>query len=89
MTRMMNNDIYIWPINIGTQFEFTMNELVKLVLELIPESKSKIVYQSLPWDDPKQRKADNSLAKEKLGWEPKVGLREGLVKTIEYFRRFI
>jgi UDP-glucuronate decarboxylase len=85
MTRMMNQNIYIWPINIGTEFEFTMNELANIVLELIPESTSQIVYQSLPWDDPKQRKADNTLAKEKLDWSPKVELRDGLVKTIEYF----
>jgi UDP-glucuronate decarboxylase len=90
MTRMMNNESwFIWPVNIGTPFEFTMKELASLVLELIPESKSQIVYQTLPWDDPKQRKADNRLAKEKLGREPKVGLREGLVKTIEYFRKFV
>ena len=50
---------------------------------------SKIVYKFLPWDDPKQRKADNSLAKEKLNWEPKIKLEEGLKKTIEYFKNFI
>jgi len=65
-----------------------MKELANLVLELIPESKSQIIFQPLPWDDPKQRKADNRLAKEKLGREPKVELREGLMKTIEYFRKF-
>jgi UDP-glucuronate decarboxylase len=66
-----------------------MKELVEVILALIPESKSQIVYQPLPEDDPKQRKADNQLAKEKLGREPRVELKEGLMKTIEYFRKFI
>ena len=88
--RMMNNDVwFIWPVNTWTDFEFTINELAEIILELIPESKSRIVYKPLPWDDPKQRKADNSLAKEKLWWEPKVKLEEGLKKTIEYFKKFI
>lgn len=52
---------------------------------LIPESNSKIVFDPLPQDDPKQRKADNILAKTILGWEPKIGLEEGLKKTIQYF----
>jgi len=53
-----------------------MKELANQILELIPESTSKIVFEPLPQDDPKQRKADNRLAKEKLGWEPKVELKE-------------
>lgn len=90
MVRMMNNENwFIWPVNIGTQFEFSMKELANQVLELIPESTSKIVFEPLPQDDPKQRKADNRLAKEKLGWEPKVELKEWLKQTIEYFRKFI
>jgi UDP-glucuronate decarboxylase len=90
MTKMMNNESWFyWPVNIWTQFEFTIMELANVVLELIPESKSQIIFQSLPWDDPKQRKADNRLAKEKLGRKPTVGLREGLVKTIEYFKQLI
>ena len=88
--RMMNNNIwFIWPVNTWTDFEFTMNELAEIILKLIPESKSKIIYKPLPWDDPKQRKADNSLAKEKLWREPKIKLEEGLKKTIEYFKKFI
>lgn len=88
--RMMNNKIwFIWPVNIGTQFEFTMKELAKQILKLIPESKSKIIFEALPTDDPKQRKADNRLAKAKLWWEPKIELEEGLKNTIEYFRKFI
>jgi UDP-glucuronate decarboxylase len=60
------------------------------VLKLIPNSTSKIVYEPLPQDDPKQRKPDITLAKEKLsGWEPRVPLEEGLAKTIEYFKRRI
>jgi UDP-glucuronate decarboxylase len=58
-------------------------------LKLIPDSTSKIIYKDLPLDDPKQRKADNSLAKEKLNWEPKIKLEEGLLKTIKYFKQFI
>ncbi|MCF7834550.1 SDR family oxidoreductase [Candidatus Gracilibacteria bacterium] len=86
---MENTNGFIGPVNIGTEFEFSMKELAELVLKLIPESTSKIIYEDLPIDDPKQRRADNRLAKEKLGWEPKIGLEEGLVKTIEYFRKFI
>ena len=56
---------------------------------MIPESKSKIAYRPLPQDDPKQRKPDITLAKEKLNWAPKVELDEGLKKTIEYFRKVI
>ena len=64
---MMNNDQeFIGPVNIGTQFEFTIKELAEKIKGLIPESTSKIVYKDLPQDDPKKRKADNSLAKEKL-----------------------
>ena len=86
----MNNETwFIWPVNIGTQFEFTVKELANEILNLIPESSSKIIYKPLPQDDPKQRRADNRLAKEKLGWEPKVKLEEGLEETIEYFRKFI
>ena len=86
----MNNDIwFIWPVNAWTDFEFTINKLAEIILKLIPESKSKIVYKPLPWDDPKQRKADNFLAKEKLWRDPKVKLEDWLKKTIEYFRKFI
>lgn len=87
---MMNNETgFIWPVNIGTDFEFTIKELAELVLELIPESTSKLVYLDLPWDDPRQRRADNSLAKTKLWWSPHVQLQEGLLRTIEYFKSII
>jgi len=87
MEKMMNNnDNFIGPVNLGNPDEFTMLELAKKVLELIPESKSQIVYQNLPDDDPTRRRPDITLAKEKLDWEPKIKLSEGLVKTIAYFR---
>eukprot|EP00923_Selenidium_pygospionis_P035928 GHVN01063009.1.p1 GENE.GHVN01063009.1~~GHVN01063009.1.p1 ORF type:complete len:313 (-),score=-6.79 GHVN01063009.1:101-1039(-) len=74
------------PVNIGNPVEFTMLELAEKVIELTG-SGSKLVFQDLPSDDPKQRQPDITLAKEKLnGWEPKVQLEEGLSRTIEYFR---
>lgn len=88
--RMMNNEInFTGPVNTWTDFEFTINELAVNVLRLIPESKSKIIYQDLPCDDPKQRRADNNLAFEKLWWRPQIDLDTWLKKTIEYFRKFI
>ncbi|MDR2954181.1 MAG: SDR family oxidoreductase [Prevotella sp.] len=85
MIRMMNSaDSFIGPVNTGNPGEFTMLELANLVLELT-NSKSKLVFKPLPSDDPKQRKPDISLAKKELGWEPKIALKDGLIKTIEYF----
>ena len=81
---MASPDEVTGPINIGNPGEFTMIELAENVIELTG-SKSKLVFEPLPADDPKQRKPDITLAKEKLGWEPTVPLREGLAKTIEYF----
>lgn len=72
------------PVNIGNPYEFTMLELAQNVIELTGSS-SKLSFMPLPQDDPKQRQPDISLAKKELDWEPKVQLREGLVKTIEYF----
>ena len=87
MILMMNNEKwFIGPVNIWTQFEFTIKELAEIILKLIPESSSKLIFKDLPKDDPRQRKADNSLAKSKLWWEPKISLEDGLVKAIEYFR---
>lgn len=87
MIKMMNSEKgFMGPVNLGNPGEFTIKELAEKVLEMIPESKSKIVFKDLPQDDPKQRQPDITLAKEKLGWEPKVRLEEGLAKTIEYFR---
>ena len=83
---MRNKSDFFWPVNIGTEFEFTMQELAELVLKLIPESKSQIVYRDLPKDDPCMSRANNKLAKDKLWWEPQVSLEEWLKKTIAYFR---
>src|SRR3989339_1840571 len=86
MTRMMNSPKgFIGPVNIGNPNEFTIKELADLMIELTG-SKSKITYLPSPMDDPTQRQPNISLAKEKLNnWEPKIPLREGLVKTISYF----
>ena len=86
MVKMMNQDGFVGPVNIGNPGEFTIKELAEMVLKFIPESTSKIVYKDLPHDDPKQRCPDISLAKEKLDWEPHVRLEEGLQKTIDYFK---
>lgn len=76
------------PVNIGNPGEFTMIELAEMVIDLT-NSKSKLVFCDLPADDPKQRRPDISRAKEKLDWEPKIPLKEGLVKTIDYFNSLI
>lgn len=73
-------------INTGNPGEYTIKELAEETLRQLPESKSKLVYRPLPSDDPKRRKPDITLAKELLGWEPKVPLTEGLAKTIAYFK---
>lgn len=76
------------PINLGNPQEFTMLELAETVLRLT-KSKSKIIFEPLPQDDPQQRRPDISRAKEILNWEPKVQLVEGLQETIEYFKELI
>lgn len=87
MVRMMENDQgFVGPVNMGNPGEFTIKELAQKVLQMIPESKSKLVYKPLPSDDPRQRQPDIALAKENLGWEPRIPLEEGLKKTIAYFR---
>jgi UDP-glucuronate decarboxylase len=89
MIRMMaSDDSFTGPVNIGNPGEFTMLELAYQIIELTG-SKSKIVYHPLPSDDPKQRKPNIELAKEKLGWEPAIKLQEGLIKTIEYFEKIV
>ncbi|HAZ28770.1 MAG TPA: NAD-dependent dehydratase [Candidatus Magasanikbacteria bacterium] len=90
MIRMMNNtDNFIGPVNIGNPEEFSMTQLAQTILSLIPESTSTIVSKPLPEDDPKRRKPDIGLAKEYFGWEPRVPLREGLEKTVSYFRHVV
>ena len=74
------------PVNLGNPGEFSMLELAETVLELTG-SKSKLVFQDLPEDDPKQRQPDISIAKKELGWQPSIPLKEGLEKTIDYFSR--
>jgi dTDP-glucose 4,6-dehydratase len=73
------------PVNIGNPREMTMLQFAEAVLKATG-SKSKLVFKPLPQDDPKQRQPDITRARKVLGWEPKVGLDEGLGKTIEYFR---
>jgi UDP-glucuronate decarboxylase len=84
--RMMSTEGLTGPVNIGNPNEFTIRELADTVLSLTG-SRSEIVHRPLPQDDPVQRQPDISLAKEKLGWQPKVPLQEGLVRTIEYFEK--
>ena len=86
MVRMMATENFTGPVNLGNPGEFTMIELAEIISKMT-NSKSKIVFKPLPSDDPKQRKPDISLAKEKLnGWEPTIRLEEGLVETIKYFK---
>ena len=89
MVSMMNTDeSVIGPINIGNPNEFTMNELAHLVIELTG-TKSSIIYKPLPSDDPMQRQPNIEKAKKLLKWEPKIQLKEGLMKTISYFDQII
>ena len=89
MVRMMNSrEDFLGPVNIGNPREFTIKELAEHVIELTG-SKSKIIYKPLPQDDPMQRQPDITLAKKELDWEPKIQLREGLLKTIEFFKTVI
>ena len=76
-------------INTGNPGEYTIKQLAEETLRQLPESKSQLVYRPIPSDDPKRRKPDITLAKELLGWGPKVTLQEGLLRTIEYFKRLL
>ncbi|MBQ6599667.1 MAG: GDP-mannose 4,6-dehydratase, partial [Lentisphaeria bacterium] len=89
MIRMMNTpDDVTGPVNIGNPGEFTIRQLAEQIIELTG-SRSRIICEPLPADDPKQRRPDISKARELLQWEPKTPLREGLAKTIEYFDRLL
>ena len=89
MIRLMKTpDEVTGPINAGNPGEFTMLELAELILKLT-NSKSKLLFQNLPADDPKQRKPDITLAKQVLGWEPKITLEDGLKETISYFKKIL
>jgi UDP-glucuronate decarboxylase len=86
LIRMMNSaDEFYGPVNIGNPEEFTILQLAQLIIQLT-KSNSGIDFKPLPADDPAQRKPDITLAREKLGWYPKIGLEEGLLSTIKYFR---
>jgi len=87
--RMMNTEAgFTGPINLGNPNEFSMLELAEKVLYLVG-GKSKLAYHPLPTDDPRQRQPNISLAKEKLDWEPKVQLEDGLKETVAYFRKLL
>lgn len=85
MVRFMNSPVeFVGPMNMGNPGEFTIRQLAEQVIAMTG-SASKIVCEALPSDDPKQRRPDISLAREKLNWEPQIALKEGLTKTIAYF----
>lgn len=87
MVRTMNTGPdFTGPVNIGNPVEFTMIELAELVLRLTG-SKSKLIFKDLPQDDPKQRKPDIQIATNKLDWEPKVSLNDGLLETVNFFQK--
>jgi UDP-glucuronate decarboxylase len=89
LIRLMNSPLDLTgPINLGNPMEFTIRELAELVLELTG-SHSQLVFHPLPGDDPKQRKPDIYLAQQKLGWQPKTQLKEGLMATIEFFDKLL
>jgi UDP-glucuronate decarboxylase len=89
MVRMMESERgFTGPVNIGNPVEHTMLQLAEKVLALVG-GKSKLVFRPLPADDPRQRQPDIALARDRLGWQPKVGIDDGLRETIAYFRRLL
>jgi UDP-glucuronate decarboxylase len=89
LIRMMNSpEGFTGPVNIGTPREFTILQLAETLIQMTG-SASRIIFKPLPQDDPIQRRPDITLAREKLGWEPRIQLSEGLEKTIAYFRTMI
>lgn len=88
IVRMMNCDGFTGPVNLGNPGEFTIRELAETVLDMTG-SKSEIVYRPLPQNDPTRRRPNITLAKERLDWEPRIPLREGLQPTIAYFGKLI
>lgn len=89
MMRFMRNDCdFCGPLNMGNPSEFTIAELAQMVIELTG-SESKISFVSLPSDDPKQRKPDVTLARERYNWQPQISLQEGLIRTILYFKTLL
>jgi UDP-glucuronate decarboxylase len=85
---MSTSDDFTGPVNLGNPSEISILELAKKVLK-ITDSKSRIVFKTLPQDDPVRRCPDITLARKKLEWQPKVSLEEGLEKTVEYFKKVL
>jgi len=86
LVRLMESDGFTGPVNLGNPVEFTIRDLADIVIRMTG-SRSKIVQRPLPSDDPRQRSPEISLAREKLGWEPRVPLEQGLSRTISYFEK--
>jgi len=86
LVRMMDAPDFIGPVNLGNPDEFTMLELAAMAIEL-SGSSSKLTFKPLPPDDPARRRPDITVARERLDWQPKIPLREGLAHTIEHFKR--
>lgn len=89
VSMMGNKQGFVGPVNLGNPGEFSIKELAEKVLAAIPESRSQISYRPLPGDDPRQRQPDISLAQQELEWEPRVPLSDGLLLTIDYFRKIL
>lgn len=88
MISLMNTENFMGPVNVGNDGEYTILDLAKMIIELT-NSSSKLIFKPLPSDDPCQRKPDLSLAKEKLEYAPTVNVKDGLLKTIEYFQNVL
>lgn len=86
--KMMNRENFIGPVNLGNPIEMPVIDFAKIIIEAT-NSKSEIIFKELPKDDPVKRQPDISLAKEKLNWQPKYNLEDGLKKTIEYFENYL
>lgn len=90
MIRMMDNaQGFSGPVNLGNPGEFTIRELAEKILAMLPECRSRLVFEPLPADDPRQRRPDIALAGRHLGWAPAISLDQGLGKTIDYFRKIV
>jgi UDP-glucuronate decarboxylase len=87
MIAMMDQEELVGPVNLGNPDEYSIKELALMIRE-IAGSSSEIVNRPLPKDDPVRRKPDIAIAKEKLGWAPQVAIREGLSRTVAYFREY-
>ena len=85
---MMNKEKFLGPVNLGNSLEITVKQLAEEIIKLT-SSSSKLVFNDLPIDDPKQRCPNIDIARKKLEWSPKVEREEGLTKTINYFNSLI